>query len=207
MLAEEYTRFCTAIFSSVDDVMKVVSTTNGSRTEIGNEIETEVGIRVVVSEKDAVILSKAARYFECRDNDSALRLMTLASLASPKLKLPKVKLEEYRIAKEKKSKAQYMFTFHSNREPSTPDEKLIWHAFGRWLVLQNFAGGNFIVELNTTTTINTESVVTEGKKSGFHGYTIVQAESIDAALSLAKECPILELGAFIQVSELNFELA
>ena len=100
-----------------------------------------------------------------------------------------------------------MLTFQIDKALSTIQRKEeIWDRFGEWLVLQDFAGGNFLVELNSTKNINTKGLITEGNKSGFHGYTILQAESIDAALSLARECPILKLGASIQVSELNFAL-
>jgi len=191
---EEYTRICTAIFSSIDDVAKLV--TGG----------TDVGTRVFLNERDAVLLSKAARYLEIRDNSAAARLMTLASLADPSMLLPKAKLQQYRSAIGKLPRAQYLFTFHTNKEPITPEEKKVWETFGEWLALQDFAGGNFQVGLNTTRTINAERMVAESNKSGFHGYTIIQADSIDAAVLLAKECPILELGAFIEVSELNFEM-
>jgi hypothetical protein len=34
------------------------------------------------------------------------------------------------------------------------------------------------------------------------GYTIIQADSMDAALSIAKACPFLEIGGSLEVSEL-----
>jgi hypothetical protein len=34
------------------------------------------------------------------------------------------------------------------------------------------------------------------------GYTIVEADSIEAALSMAKACPFLEIGGSLEVSEL-----
>jgi len=68
---EEYTRICKAIFSSIDDV-----------TTLGAE-GTQVGTKVVLTEGDAALLSKAARYLEIRDNDAAARLITLASQAGP----------------------------------------------------------------------------------------------------------------------------
>jgi hypothetical protein len=193
---------CTAIFSSIDYVTKVFSVTS----DVPAEVNAEVGTEVVLSEKDAVLLSKSARYLEIRDHEVAVRLMTLASLASPSLLWPKAKLKGYRSAKGKQSNAQYMLTFHTNKVISTPEEKEIWDRFGEWLVLQDFVGGNFLVELNGTRNINTEGVVAECNKSGFHGYTILQAESIDATLFLARKCPVLELGASIRLSELNFAL-
>jgi hypothetical protein len=190
---EEYTRICTAIFSSIDDV-----------TKLGSE-ETQVGTKVVLGEKDAVLLSKAARYLEIRDNDAAARLMTLASLADSSLLLPKAKLQQYRSAVGKQAQAQYMLTFHTNNALSTPNESEIFSRFREWLGFQKYAAGNFLVGASTTKTINREGIVTESNKSEFDGYTIIQADSIDAAVLQAKECPILELGGFIQVSELNFD--
>jgi len=34
------------------------------------------------------------------------------------------------------------------------------------------------------------------------GYTIVEADSIEAALEMAKACPFLEIGGSLEVSEL-----
>ena len=34
------------------------------------------------------------------------------------------------------------------------------------------------------------------------GYTIIEADSMDAALSIAKVCPFLDIGGSLEVSEL-----
>ena len=34
------------------------------------------------------------------------------------------------------------------------------------------------------------------------GFTIIEAESIESALSMAKSCPFLEIGGSLEVSEL-----
>jgi len=34
------------------------------------------------------------------------------------------------------------------------------------------------------------------------GYTIIEADSMEAALSIAKDCPFLEMGGSLEVSEL-----
>ena len=34
------------------------------------------------------------------------------------------------------------------------------------------------------------------------GYTIIESESMDTALSIAKACPFLEIGGSLEVSEL-----
>jgi hypothetical protein len=192
--AEEYTRTCEAIFSSINDVSKVVSTTN------------EVGTSVVLSEKDAVLLGLAARRFECREQDSALRLMTLANIAAPNLQWLKLKLDEYHRSQGQAPKSQYMLICHSEETATDSEKKEIFARFGEWLVLQDFVAGNFLVGFNSRRTVDTEGAISEDNSSGFHGYTIIQAESMDAAVALAQECPILGMPGFIQVAELNFAL-
>jgi hypothetical protein len=39
-------------------------------------------------------------------------------------------------------------------------------------------------------------------KHGKPGYTIIEADSMDAALSMARACPFLEIGGSLEVSEL-----
>jgi hypothetical protein len=190
---QEYTNICTAIFSSIDDV-----------TKLGTE-DALVGTKVVLTERDAVLLSRAARHLEVRDNNAATRLMTLASQAAPSLLLPRAKLQQYRASMGKQAQEQYMLMFYRNNEFSHPNETKIFSRFLEWLGAQEYAAGNFLVGVTTTSTILSEGMAVEPNKSEFDGYTIVHASSIDAAVSLAKECPLLELGWGVQVLELNFE--
>jgi len=44
--------------------------------------------------------------------------------------------------------------------------------------------------------------VSDGGTVGMSGYTIIEADSMEAALSVAKACPFLEVGGTLEVSEL-----
>ena len=56
--------------------------------------------------------------------------------------------------------------------------------------------------LKDTSTVNSDGSVTSGSKTAMSGFTIIEAESMESALSIAKSCPFLEIGGSLEVSEL-----
>jgi hypothetical protein len=50
-------------------------------------------------------------------------------------------------------------------------------------------------------TVTTGGSVTDGGSRGLTGYSIITADSLDAAVGLAKGCPILENGGSVDVYE------
>jgi hypothetical protein len=53
-----------------------------------------------------------------------------------------------------------------------------------------------------TSTVNPDGTVTNGSKTSMSGYTIINANSLEEAVSVAKTCPFLEIGGSLEVSEL-----
>ena len=51
-------------------------------------------------------------------------------------------------------------------------------------------------------TVNSDGTVTTGGKTTLSGFTIIEADSVEEALEIAKGCPFLEIGGFLGVSEL-----
>ncbi len=56
--------------------------------------------------------------------------------------------------------------------------------------------------LKDTSTVNSDGTVTTGGTTTMSGYTIIEADSMDGALSIAKACPFLDVGGSLEVSEL-----
>ena len=56
--------------------------------------------------------------------------------------------------------------------------------------------------LKDTSTVNPDGTVTAGGATAMSGYTIIEADSMEAALEIAKACPFLEIGGSLEVSEL-----
>ena len=99
--------------------------------------------------------------------------------------------------------AQYVMIYLGGNPPSTPEEgKQHFAKYMEWLS----ALGDSVVSpanpLKNTSTVNPDGSVTAGGTTTMSGYTIVQAESMDDALSMAKDCPFLEIGGTLEVPEL-----
>jgi hypothetical protein len=57
------------------------------------------------------------------------------------------------------------------------------------------------IPLKDTKTVGPDGSVREGGGSAMSGFSIIQADSMDAALSIAQDCPFLEIGGSLEVSE------
>ncbi len=53
----------------------------------------------------------------------------------------------------------------------------------------------------TAKTVGPGGSVSEGGSRGLTGYSIVSADSLDAAVELAKGCPVIEIGGAVDVYE------
>ena len=99
--------------------------------------------------------------------------------------------------------AQYLITYFGGNPPSTPEEGQAHFAkYKQWLA----AMGEQVVSpanpLKNTHTIDADGVATAGSATSMSGYTIVQTESLEQALVLAKSCPFLDIGGTLEVAEM-----
>jgi hypothetical protein len=97
----------------------------------------------------------------------------------------------------------YLLTYHGGGLPETEEAGAqVMAAWGRWYDGLGSAvvdGGN---PVGRARTIASNGTTTEGGgPNPVTGYSIIQAESLDAAVELAKACPILESGGSIEVCE------
>jgi hypothetical protein len=99
--------------------------------------------------------------------------------------------------------SQYIITYLGGNQPSSPEEgKQHFSKYMEWL---SSLGDSVISPANplkNTSTVNPDGKVTPGGTTAMSGYTIVEADSMDAALSIAKACPFLDIGGSLEVSEL-----
>jgi hypothetical protein len=98
---------------------------------------------------------------------------------------------------------QYIIVYLGGDQPSSPEEGQ--QHFSRYMEWLSSLGDSAVSPANPlkdTSTVNPDGSVTAGGTSTMSGYTIVEADSIEAALSMAKACPFLEIGGSLEVSEL-----
>ncbi len=97
---------------------------------------------------------------------------------------------------------QYVIVYLGGDQPSSPEEgKRHFAKYVEWLKSLGDAAVSPANPLKGTSTVNPDGTVTAGGKSTMSGYTLVQADSMEAALTMAKACPFLEIGGSLEVSE------
>ena len=98
---------------------------------------------------------------------------------------------------------QYVIAYLGGDKPSTPEEgQQHMSKYRAWL---SELGDSAVIPANplkNTSTVNPDGSVTAGSSTSMSGFTIIETDSMDAALSAAKNCPFLDIGGSLEVSEL-----
>lgn len=99
--------------------------------------------------------------------------------------------------------AEYIITYLGGDQPNTPEEgKQHFAKYKAWLMDLGTAVVSPANPLKGTSTVNADGSVSAGSTTTMSGFTIVEAESMEAALEMAKSCPFLDLNGSLEVSEL-----
>jgi len=99
--------------------------------------------------------------------------------------------------------AQYVFVYLGGSHPSNPEEaNKHFTKYMEWLASLGDAVISPTIPLKDTHTVSPDGTIGEGGSSAMSGFSIIEAESIEAALSIAQACPFLEIGGSLEVSEL-----
>ena len=99
---------------------------------------------------------------------------------------------------------QYVLVYIGGNQPSTPEEGQ--QHFSKYMDWLSSLGDSAVSPANpfkNTSTVNPDGTVTAGSTTAMSGYTIIEADSMEAALSIAKACPFLDIGGSLEVSELG----
>lgn len=98
--------------------------------------------------------------------------------------------------------ANYLLVYHGGGMPETPEEGAkVMKAWTDWFGTLGAAvvdGGNPVSRVKT---IAANGSVSDGGVNPSTGYSVLKADSLDAAVAMAKGCPVLSGGASIEVAE------
>ncbi len=97
---------------------------------------------------------------------------------------------------------KFVFAYHGGKAPDTPEEGAkVMAAWNAW-----YSGmGQAVVDgggpCGMSQTVTSGGVAGNGGANPLSGLTQVEAADIDAAVSMAKGCPILDDGGSVEVAE------
>ncbi len=98
--------------------------------------------------------------------------------------------------------SDYVFAYHGGKRPESREEgakhMAKWKA---WVGGLGDAVVNPGTYLGMSRTVSSGGVSDDGGSNPLLGFTIVKADSMDAALEMAKACPHLGLGGTLEVAE------
>jgi len=97
---------------------------------------------------------------------------------------------------------KYVLAYHGGGLAAPEDADAVMNSWISWFGELGAAvvdGGN---PTGQAVTVNADgSVSAGGGANGISGYSLINADSIDAAAALAKGCPILSAGGSVEVAE------
>ena len=99
--------------------------------------------------------------------------------------------------------ANYLLAYHGGKMPESKEAQAqVMDAWTKWMQALGPAlidGGN---PVGKASTIDSAGKVTAGAGANpVSGYSLIKADSLDAAVKLAQGCPVLQGGATIEVCE------
>ena len=99
--------------------------------------------------------------------------------------------------------AQYVIVYLGGDQPSNTEEgKQHFAKYQEWLHSLGEAAVSPMNPIRNSRIVNADRSITTGNTTTMSGYTIIEADSMEKALEIAKACPFLDINGTLEVSEL-----
>ncbi len=98
--------------------------------------------------------------------------------------------------------SQFLIVYLGGDQPKSPEEgQKAFAEFQQWV---SALGDAFIAmkPIKDTHTLNPDGSITESGNIGMSGYNIIEADSMEQALEMARTSPFLDTNGTLEVSEL-----
>ena len=97
---------------------------------------------------------------------------------------------------------QFMITYLGGNQPATPEEGRAHFAqYMQWIKGLGDAVISAMNPLKDTHQVSPDGRVSTTEGTRMSGFTIIEAESIEAAVAITKACPFLDINGTIEVAE------
>lgn len=99
--------------------------------------------------------------------------------------------------------AQFMMTYFGGDQPTTPEAgKAHFAEFQQWLTTLGDAVVSPANPLRNTQVVQPDGSTSAGSQVAMSGFTVLKAETIEAAVEMAQSCPFLTINGTLEVAEL-----
>jgi hypothetical protein len=98
---------------------------------------------------------------------------------------------------------QFVLVYLGGTQPSSKeDASKHYSKYVAWITSLGDAVVVPTIPLKDTSTVSPDGRISEGGASTMSGFSIIKADSMEAALAIAQNCPFLEIGGSLEVSEM-----
>lgn len=99
--------------------------------------------------------------------------------------------------------AQFIIAYFGGERPATPEAGQAHMAkYKKWLGGLGKAAVVPMAPMGQSHFVTKSGVTTDCDRDKLSGYSVVEAESLEAALNMAKTCPFADIGGTMEVAEL-----
>ena len=96
---------------------------------------------------------------------------------------------------------KFIFAYHGGKMPDTPEEgEKVMAAWNKWYEDMGSKVADPGAPVGKSKTVSAGGVADNGGANPLSGWTVVSADSVDAAVALAKGCPILTAGGSVEIA-------
>ncbi len=189
-----YARLWSVISTCVGDVVKDQGIKGNDKPSTG-----------ILNDKDANLLKDIAIRFEKSSPLAAFKLMTLASKVRPNSPVIEKKMEEYSKNSSVAQKSRFIVIYHGGEQPQTNKEyRQLNDRYGRWFESLDIpVAATTMVPVTDCRVLKANGTASKDKAASMMGFTIFQAESLEQAITHAQQCPHLEIGGTVELSEIS----
>ena len=101
--------------------------------------------------------------------------------------------------------AQFIFTYHAGKQPETPEHgKQAMQAWKDWAAKLGAALVNPGTPVGETKVLTSKGVSDAPSSNPIDGFSIIEADNMEAALEMLKDCPHLHIfDGTLEVSEMR----
>lgn len=97
----------------------------------------------------------------------------------------------------------FIIAYHGGNKPETPEAGAAHMAkWKAWIDALGDAAINPGTPLGKSRIVSASGVSEDGGANPMSGFSVVRAETIDAALEMARDCPFLDMGGTLEVAEM-----
>ncbi len=99
--------------------------------------------------------------------------------------------------------SRFLIVYLGGHPPSSPEQgQQHFKKYMDWIASLGEAAISPANPLKNTQTVLPDGSVTTGSAMAMSGYTIIEAEYLEDALTMAKSCPFLDIDGTLEVSEM-----